>query len=164
MPRAALYRGKQGCLALGYLGEHFRIAFQVGRPHLISPVLDAVHGHISKGRTVQCKQGYVEEAKACAWSDVAVSQVAVAIGLGMLFIVVNKTFDFLGDASVWIVITVGAQQMSHCIRSPATSVCVCKSCCTSAGLPVFVAGQALTSIVPEPIEGYFGRQQHAPQQ
>ncbi len=41
----------------------------------------------------------------------AISQVAVAIGLGMLFIVVNKTFEFLGDASVWIVITVGAQQM-----------------------------------------------------
>ena len=50
-------------------------------------------------------------------------QVAIAIGLGMLFIVVNKTFDFLGEASVWIVITMGAQQMYHCGRSPAHSSC-----------------------------------------
>ena len=35
-------------------------------------------------------------------------QVAAAIGLGMLFIVVNKTYDFLGEASVWIVVSVGA--------------------------------------------------------
>ena len=35
MPRAALYRGKKGCLVLGYLGEHFRIALQVSRPCLI---------------------------------------------------------------------------------------------------------------------------------
>jgi hypothetical protein len=30
-----------------------------------------------------------------------------AIGLGMLFIVVNKSYEFLGDASVWIIISVG---------------------------------------------------------
>ena len=35
MPRAALYRGKKGCLVFGYLSEHFRIALQVSRPYLI---------------------------------------------------------------------------------------------------------------------------------
>jgi len=34
---------------------------------------------------------------------------ATAIALGMLFVVINKTYDFLGEASVWIVISVGAQ-------------------------------------------------------
>ena len=46
MPRAALYKGAQGCLALGYLSEHFRIALQVGKPCLCSHAADvnmAVH-------------------------------------------------------------------------------------------------------------------------
>lgn len=34
-------------------------------------------------------------------------QMGTAIGLGMLFIVVNKSYEFLGDASVWIIISVG---------------------------------------------------------
>ena len=49
MPRAALYRGKQGCLALGYLSEHFRIAFQVCKPCLAFRVSDAILDvHFSK--------------------------------------------------------------------------------------------------------------------
>ena len=47
MPRAALYRGKQGCLALGYLGEHFRIAFQVGEPRLFSSISDVILNFMS---------------------------------------------------------------------------------------------------------------------
>ena len=35
------------------------------------------------------------------------AQMATAIGLGMLLIVTNKTYEFLGEASVWIVISVG---------------------------------------------------------
>ena len=37
----------------------------------------------------------------------AFMQMATAIGLGMLFIVINQTYEFLGEASVWIVISVG---------------------------------------------------------
>ncbi len=88
-------------------------------------------------------------------------QVAIAIGLGMLFIVVNKTFDFLGEASVWIVITVGAQQMYHCGKSPAHSSCCCKSACAFAGPPLLVDAQELTSIVTEAIVRCFGRHRHA---
>ena len=37
----------------------------------------------------------------------------------MLFIVINKTYDFLGDASVWIVVSVGALPFCWSYRGPA---------------------------------------------
>ena len=146
MPSPQRRNKKKGCLALGYRSDHFRIAGQVW--HLIfSMALFSLGSQIGEVHSVTCQvlssRPQVPEHTLNSRCVLLVKQMAVAIVVAMLFVVINPLYNFLGEYALWIVITVGELHSQHAV----TATCMHVPQWEHSRSPVGIPGVKLPNLV-----------------